>query len=210
MTPIATLRHAAALCFVAGFVDAVGYFQFGHVFTANMTGNTVLLGASLGRGQVIAITYAGTLAAFALGVACAVLLKRRRGGLAVPLTLVAVIVAAAGVVPLHTSAVLLSLALAMGVQAGTISAFSGIRLPTVVVTSTLVNLVEGLMTRAGWAGEDAKPPPGDHLWHYATAWLAYGLGGGAAVVAEGLSVPLLAPAAVCLVVAADLARRALD
>ena len=31
----------------AGYVDAVSYLQLGHVFTANMTGNTVLLGLSL-------------------------------------------------------------------------------------------------------------------------------------------------------------------
>lgn len=208
MSTVATLRHAAALCLVAGFVDAVGYFQFGHVFTANMTGNTVLLGASLVRLQPVAATYVATLALFCIGAACAVLLKTRRGGLGTPLSLVAAIVAAAGLIPMPNGLVLLALAFAMGVQGGTITAFSGIRLPTVVVTSTLVNLVEGLVTRAGWAGDDSKPPAGGHLWHYAAAWLAYGAGGGAAVLAEGLSVPLLAPALVCLLVALDLARLA--
>ena len=31
----------------AGYVDAVSYLALGRVFTANMTGNTVLLGLSL-------------------------------------------------------------------------------------------------------------------------------------------------------------------
>lgn len=158
--------------------------------------------------QPVAATYVATLALFCLGAACAVLLKTRRGGLATPLALVSAMIAAAGLVPMPNGLVLLALALAMGVQGGTISAFSGIRLPTVVVTSTLVNLVEGLVTRVGWVAGDARPPPGDHLWHYAAAWLAYGLGGGAAVLAEGLPVLLLAPALVCLLVALDLARLA--
>lgn len=34
----------AILTFVTGLVDAVGYLGLGHVFTANMTGNVVLLG----------------------------------------------------------------------------------------------------------------------------------------------------------------------
>src|SRR5215207_9971531 len=33
----------------AGCVDAVSYLGLGHIFTANMTGNTVLLGLSLGQ-----------------------------------------------------------------------------------------------------------------------------------------------------------------
>ena len=34
----------AALTVVSGFVDAVSFLGLGHVFTANMTGNVVLLG----------------------------------------------------------------------------------------------------------------------------------------------------------------------
>jgi uncharacterized membrane protein YoaK (UPF0700 family) len=39
------------LVWAAGSVDAVGFFGLNHVFTANMTGNTVLLGLSLGQGR---------------------------------------------------------------------------------------------------------------------------------------------------------------
>ena len=42
-----------ALAAAAGFVDAVSYMGFGRVFTANMTGNTVLLGVALARGRGI-------------------------------------------------------------------------------------------------------------------------------------------------------------
>lgn len=36
---------------VAGSIDVIGYLKLGEVFTANMTGNTVLLGIALGRGK---------------------------------------------------------------------------------------------------------------------------------------------------------------
>ena len=37
------------LCLTAGIVDVIGYLSIGHVFTANMTGNIVLLGLSIGN-----------------------------------------------------------------------------------------------------------------------------------------------------------------
>jgi len=37
----------AGLTFSAGYLDAVSYLGLGHVFTANMTGNTVLLGIAI-------------------------------------------------------------------------------------------------------------------------------------------------------------------
>ena len=40
------------LACVAGSVDVMSYYRLGHVFTANMTGNTILLGLSIGQGNV--------------------------------------------------------------------------------------------------------------------------------------------------------------
>lgn len=40
------------LACVAGSVDVMSYYRLGQVFTANMTGNTVLLGLSIGEGNV--------------------------------------------------------------------------------------------------------------------------------------------------------------
>ena len=42
------------LTWAAGSMDALGYLGLDHVFTANMTGNTVLLGLATGRGEVLA------------------------------------------------------------------------------------------------------------------------------------------------------------
>jgi uncharacterized membrane protein YoaK (UPF0700 family) len=43
-------RRLTALSFAAGAVDAVSFYQLGRIFTANMTGNVVLLGLSAGHG----------------------------------------------------------------------------------------------------------------------------------------------------------------
>src|SRR2546430_888777 len=43
-----------ALTCVAGLVDAISYLELGHVFTAMMTGNTVLLALALGQGEAMA------------------------------------------------------------------------------------------------------------------------------------------------------------
>jgi uncharacterized membrane protein YoaK (UPF0700 family) len=53
---------------VTGLVDAVSYIALGHVFTANMTGNIVLLGFALGRVPTLsALRSLTALAAFLVG-----------------------------------------------------------------------------------------------------------------------------------------------
>jgi uncharacterized membrane protein YoaK (UPF0700 family) len=42
--PVSILAALLALTVVSGLVDAVSYLGLGHVFTANMTGNVVVLG----------------------------------------------------------------------------------------------------------------------------------------------------------------------
>ena len=61
-----------ALTFVTGIVDAVSYLGLGHVFTANMTGNVVLLGfAVAGASGLSAPRSLLSLFAFLLGAVCA-------------------------------------------------------------------------------------------------------------------------------------------
>jgi uncharacterized membrane protein YoaK (UPF0700 family) len=68
-----------ALTAVTGMVDAVSYLGFGHVFTANMTGNVVLLGFALaGAGQVSIPASLVAIAAFLAGAAGAGRLGRHR------------------------------------------------------------------------------------------------------------------------------------
>jgi uncharacterized membrane protein YoaK (UPF0700 family) len=54
---------------IAASIDAIGYLKLGHVLTANMTGNTVLIGVSLGQLQLVqAIRGFIALTGFVIGV----------------------------------------------------------------------------------------------------------------------------------------------
>src|SRR6202035_990237 len=53
---------------VTGFVDAVSYLALGHVFTANMTGNVVLLGFAMAETPGLSVARSGAaLGAFVVG-----------------------------------------------------------------------------------------------------------------------------------------------
>lgn len=74
----ALLVLLVALTAATGMVDAVSYLGLEHVFTANMTGNVVLLGFALaGTGQVSIPASLLTIAAFLAGAAGAGRLGRR-------------------------------------------------------------------------------------------------------------------------------------
>jgi uncharacterized membrane protein YoaK (UPF0700 family) len=202
----AGLWHAALLCLIAGFVDAVGYIDLGHVFTANMTGNTVLLGVALANGDWIALSYAGTIAAFAVGVVASTLLKLAGVPLPFLFVLAAVLLISAAADKPGPFTSLSVLAFVMGLQGGAISTFSGIRLPTVVVTSTLVNLIDGLLRRGLKQTEPSAPSP-SQIRHLVAAWIAYGGGGAAAVLAKAhLAAPLAVPVVLYAIVAVGLLR----
>src|ERR1700758_3164740 len=66
------------LTWAAGGVDAISYLGLDHVFTANMTGNAVLLGLAVGQGQGwAALRSISALAGFVLGVAIGALIVER-------------------------------------------------------------------------------------------------------------------------------------
>jgi len=66
-----------ALAAVTGIVDAVCYLALGHVFTANMTGNIVLLGFAVARVESLSVGRSVTaLGAFLLGAVLGVRLAR--------------------------------------------------------------------------------------------------------------------------------------
>lgn len=73
------------LCLTAGIVDVIGYLSLDHVFTANMTGNIILLGLAIGNSFQTAILNSLTaLAGFITGVILAsaiVTNKEKRFGL---------------------------------------------------------------------------------------------------------------------------------
>jgi uncharacterized membrane protein YoaK (UPF0700 family) len=69
---------ALLLAGITGFVDAVAYDRFLGVFPANQSGNAVFLGTSIGGSTTSTGWQSGTsMAAFALGILAAELLRRR-------------------------------------------------------------------------------------------------------------------------------------
>lgn len=69
-----------ALAWVGGSLDAVSYLALGHVFTGNMTGNTVLLAMALGTGNLDrALRSVLAVFGFVLGVAAGTGLLRGQG-----------------------------------------------------------------------------------------------------------------------------------
>lgn len=73
------------LCVTAGIVDVIGYLSLGHIFTANMTGNIVLLGLAIGNSLETTVFHSLTaLGGFIIGVVGAAILvgnKEKRFGL---------------------------------------------------------------------------------------------------------------------------------
>lgn len=67
-----TLTVLTVVSVVSGLVDAVSYLGLGHVFTANMTGNVVLLGfAAAGAPGFWVPASLASLGSFLVGAACA-------------------------------------------------------------------------------------------------------------------------------------------
>lgn len=64
---------------IAGSIDAIGCLKPGQVLTANMTGNTILMGVSIGQGKLIHATRAFVaLIGFITGVAIGAAIMNRR------------------------------------------------------------------------------------------------------------------------------------
>jgi uncharacterized membrane protein YoaK (UPF0700 family) len=158
---------------LTGVVDAVSYLKFGHVFVANMTGNLVFLGFAIaGAGGLSAITSLVAIGSFLLGAALSGYLGARNAGhrgrllraasvLQFTLILAATVVALAVGEPLDSGtryALLVPLALAMGVQNAAAQRLAVPELTTTVLTRTLTGLASeasflgGPGTKAGRRG----------------------------------------------------------
>ncbi len=151
--PLAPLL--VTLTVVTGIVDAVSYLTLGHVFVANMTGNIVFLGFALaGAGGLSSAASLIALGAFLLGALAGGWLGARyhahRGHLLraanaaqVMLISAALLVALLAREPLARAdryAVIVLLALAMGVQNAAAQRLSVPDLTTTVLTRTLTGL----------------------------------------------------------------------
>jgi uncharacterized membrane protein YoaK (UPF0700 family) len=187
--------QAGLLTIVAGLADAVGYVAMGGVFAANMTGNTVLAGLSLGEGDFdLAAKRLAPLVTFFLGSMLARLLLRLFHRSAMPLLLEAALLAAVGFLPIGPEAALLLVALAMGLQASAITHFGDTAVSTVVVTSTLARIAEAALDRMWPTGRALPSITTPRL--LALTWIGYLAGAvGGVLLVRSMPWPLVAPAA---------------
>jgi uncharacterized membrane protein YoaK (UPF0700 family) len=174
-------RALLVLTFTTGVIDAASYLGLGHVFTANMTGNIVLLGFGIaGSGGLPVIAPLVSLAAFLTGSALG---GRMGAGLqARTLHLSRAMLVEIGVVLLATAVALLVdvtpdrfsadlvialLAFGMGVRNATVRTVKVADLTTTVLTMTLT----GLAADSPLGGGDGKGS-----WRKTAAVLAMLLG----------------------------------
>jgi uncharacterized membrane protein YoaK (UPF0700 family) len=195
MIAIRPQLQAALLTIVAGLADAMGYVAMGGVFAANMTGNTVLAGLSLGEGHFdLATLRLAPLLTFFLGAMLARLMLRLFHRPAVPLLLEAALLAVIGLLPIGREPSLMLVALAMGLQASAITHFGGTSVSTVVVTSTLARIAEAVLDRMWPTGRPLPSVATPRL--LALTWIGYLAGAiGGVLLVRVVKWPLLVPAA---------------
>jgi uncharacterized membrane protein YoaK (UPF0700 family) len=159
-----------ALTFAAGCVDALSYLGLGRVFTANMTGNAVLLGLAIGQTQELQVTHtAAALVGFVLGVVTGArvvgpirdrVVWSRHITLALSLECAVLFVFAIGwwlAGPSLRGAGLIGLimlsGLAMGIQSAVARRLAVPGVSTTYVTGTITALVAELTSVTGAAGD---------------------------------------------------------
>jgi uncharacterized membrane protein YoaK (UPF0700 family) len=153
-----------ALTLVTGATDAVAFTRLGSVFTSVMTGNMVLLGIDVGRGELSALEHTGlAVLSFIIGtVAGARIAGRPRAddpvwprplsrALGVELAIFAAVAIdwwASGSHPtgVMQSAALAASALALGIQSSAVLRLNVSGLSTTYLTGTLTTLVQTLTT----------------------------------------------------------------
>src|SRR3984957_13312273 len=148
-------RALLALTFTTGLIDGVSYLGLGHVFTANMTGNIVLLGFGIAGGTGLPVLAPlVSLAAFlagsrAGGVLAAKLGQRHPAHIAAALAIEAGVILVATVLAIvltihagtiKAGIVIALLAFAMGVRNATVRKIAVPDLTTTVLTMTLTGL----------------------------------------------------------------------
>jgi uncharacterized membrane protein YoaK (UPF0700 family) len=180
--------RAVLLCLIAGYIDAIGYIDYAHVFAANMTGNTVLIAISAAQHEWPKVeTYALTLAAFLIGALAAETMKRAKVRPTVPLLLSGLPLVAVYLAKLDGNAALAALALGMGLQGGAVARFANINVQTVVITGTLLKLAEAAVYRLLPTGNGSGPTlPPLAFSVFGLTWVAYGLGAALSLAAKDL------------------------
>src|SRR5262249_33886690 len=165
MTTRGTHRIVLLVTFAAGCVDAISYLAV-HVFTANMTGNAVLLGIYVGQGRgAAAVNSLIAMIVFIAGVVLGAVLAGEGGDKAKTIasvrtevifeTIILAVFAAAFLLPLPREArvvtllVIISSALAMGLQSAAVRRLHLPGIATTYITGTITNLFFGITQHWG-------------------------------------------------------------
>jgi uncharacterized membrane protein YoaK (UPF0700 family) len=210
-------RAAAALALtgVAGYVDALGYLSLFHVYTANMSGNSIAIGTDAARGDwggaafralpVIAF-FAGLLIASVMIEFAKLRGMRRTVSLALSVEIVCLLSVAQLATTIHptNSSAMATLmvalaAVAMGAQNASLRDAGVLDVYTTHVTGTLTMLARDLARR--WFARPVTGPPVPLL---AALWVIYvfgAVGGGFAWLAWLHGGPRLSWIAICVVAA---------
>ncbi|MGW2641970.1 YoaK family protein [Streptomyces sp. NPDC001348] len=196
-----------ALTVVSGLIDAVSYLGLGHVFTANMTGNVVVIGFAAAGAPGFSVPHTATsLGCFLVGAVAGGRLAARYGRgprrtwarvmLGGEAVFMGIAAAVAFLAPRGTTYALIALtAFAMGLRNATVRKLGVPDLTTTVLTMTLTGLA-------------SDSPAGDGSGHRhprrTASVIAMALGaalGAWLVLHHGLGVPLLVAALVAGVLA---------
>jgi len=151
------------LACVAGSLDVISYYKLGHVFTANMTGNAILLGLSIGQGKLASSLHSlAALAGFFTGtvIGASVIENTKKGwshyitlSIAIETTIIFLLVGiwfyegdilSSGIL---YSSIILS-AIAMGIQSATIWHLKIPGVVTTFLTGTITSI--GMSTVTGF------------------------------------------------------------
>jgi uncharacterized membrane protein YoaK (UPF0700 family) len=140
---------------VAGSIDVMSYYRLGHVFTANMTGNTILLGLSIGQGKLASSLHSlAALAGFFSGaLAGALIVENKKKGWSYYITLsvgiecfiifILALIWFEESTPLQNSTLYVSIllsAVAMGIQSATIRHLNIPGVVTTFITGTITSI----------------------------------------------------------------------
>ena len=212
----ATMIALIALTFSTGLIDAVSFISLGHVFTANMTGNIVLLGFAVGGATGLSAARSGaSLLAFMAGALFGGMINVRHSGWtqmrllkraivieAVLLLMAAGFAASAGtkseISPSLAYGLIVLMALAMGVRNAVVRKLAVPDLTTTVLTLT----VTGIASDSSLAG-GANPRWRTRVTAVITMFA--GAAAGAMFLRYGVFVPLGASSLLLLAVLAWMA-----
>ncbi|MER5468565.1 YoaK family protein [Streptomyces sp. NPDC002685] len=204
-----------ALTMVSGLIDAVSYLGLGHVFTANMTGNVVVLGFAAAGAPGFSVPHTLTsLCCFLVGAVTGGRIAARfgkgsrrswaRGTFAAEAVLTGACAAVAFAAPGATATaytLIAVTALAMGLRNATVRKLGVADLTTTVLTMTLTGLAAD--SRLGGGADHHYPRRIGSV----VAMLAGALLGAWLVLHHGLGIPLLIAALVAAALAATVSGR---